>query len=81
MFNSKCLSIADPRRRGHGVSLCPARGTTQTVVKVPKYPLSVIGRKISVAKDSGEVGLEAAILQKVRNSLPIEVTGSENGRG
>lgn len=61
--------------------MCPARGTTQTVVKVPKYSLSVIGRKVSVAKDSGEVGLEAAILQKVRNSLPIEVTGPENGRG
>ena len=31
-------------------------------------------------QDSWEVGLEAAILQRVRNSSPVEVAGSEDGR-
>lgn len=45
------------------------RGTTQTIVKVPKYWLSVKGIKASVVKDSEEVGLEAATLQKVRTAV------------
>ena len=45
-----------------GVNLGPERGTTQTVVKVPKFQLSVKGVKASIIRDSEEVGLEAAIL-------------------
>ena len=45
-----------------GVSLIPERGTTHTLVKVPKYQLSVKGWKVSINIDSEEVGLEAAIL-------------------
>ena len=33
-----------------------------------------------MAEDREEVGLEAAILQKVRNSLLFEAVGAENGR-
>ena len=45
-----------------GVNFISERGTTRTIVKVPKYRLSVIGRKASVVKDSEEVGSEAATL-------------------
>ena len=36
---------------------------------------------MSVTIDSEEVGLEAATLYKVRNSLLVKVAGAENGRG
>lgn len=36
---------------------------------------------VSVIEDNREVGSEAATLQKVRNRLPIEITGLENVRG
>ena len=42
-----------------GVSLCPERETTQTMVKAPKYWISV---RESLAQDNGKVGLEAATL-------------------
>ena len=45
-----------------GVNPKSERGTTQTKVKVPKYQSSVKGRKVSMAIDSEEVGLEAATL-------------------
>ena len=45
-----------------GVSSRSERGTTQTRVKVPKCGLSVEIRRRSLLLDSGEVGLEAAIL-------------------
>jgi hypothetical protein len=34
-----------------------------------------------VFEDNWEVGSEAAILQRVRNSSPVEGMGTENGRG
>ena len=45
-----------------GVNLASKRGTTQTIVKVPKYWLSVKGKRLSIVTDSEEVGSEAAIL-------------------
>ena len=51
------------------------------MVKDPKGLISAIGSRVSIAKDSEEVGLEAATLQKVRNSLLVKVMGPENGRG
>ena len=45
-----------------GVNLTSERGTTRTAVKVPKYRLSVKGRRASIVRDSEEVGLEAATL-------------------
>jgi hypothetical protein len=42
--------------------LISERGTTQTIVKVPKYQLSVKGRKVFIVIDSEEVGSEAATL-------------------
>ena len=48
------------------------RGTTQTKVKVPKYHASVNGLRVLTFQDREEVGSEAAILQKVRNSLLFE---------
>jgi hypothetical protein len=62
LSNSKCRSCVEARKRGAGVSLVSVRGTTQTTVKVPKYRLSVNGKKVFTAKDSEEVGLEAATL-------------------
>ena len=35
----------------------------------------------SVPRDSQEVGLEAAILERVRNSPLVEVTGADNSTG
>ena len=63
--------------RDAGVSLYPERETTQTMVKAPKCWISL--RK-SLVPDNGKVGLEAATLERVRNSSPIEVKGTENGR-
>ena len=45
-----------------GVNLTSERGTTQTIVKVPKCQLSVKGVRMSIVRDSEEVGSEAAIL-------------------
>lgn len=45
--------------RDAGVSLYPERETTQTMVKAPKYWISV---RESLAQDNGKVGLEAATL-------------------
>ena len=41
LSNSKWFSIVDLGKRGSGVILDSERGTTQTIVKVPKYWLSV----------------------------------------
>ena len=69
MSNSECCHIVDVSRRVSEVSLFTERGTTQTKVKVPKYRLSVKGIRMHTFQDREEVGLEAANLQKVRNSL------------
>jgi hypothetical protein len=45
-----------------GVSSMSERATTQTAVKVPKYHLSISGKKVFIVTDSKEVGLEAATL-------------------
>lgn len=71
---------SSPGVRARGVNSASARERTQPEVKVPKRRLSAIERA-SVVKDSGEVGLEAATLQRKRNSSPAETTGTENGRG
>lgn len=42
---------------------------------------SVSNQRASVLLDNWEVGSEAAILQRVRNSSPVESMGTENGRG
>jgi hypothetical protein len=61
--NSEHSDIIDPGRRGvFGVNLTSERGTTQTIVKVPKYLLSVNGTKASIIIDREEVGSEAATL-------------------
>ena len=52
---------------------------TVSRVKVPKSWLSA--SKEGIVVDSREVGSEAAILQKTRNSVPIETAQSEDGRG
>ena len=57
------------------------RGTTRTEIKVLKCSLSVKGLKVYVTPDRREVCLEAAILQRKRNSSPFEVTCPENVRG
>ena len=62
MSNSEYLNIVELRRRGLGVNLSSERETTQTTVKVPKYQLSVNGKRLSITIDSEEVGLEAATL-------------------
>lgn len=62
MSNSECCGVVDLGSRGVGVRLMSKRGTTQTYIKVPKYRLSVKGERLSIAKDSEEVGLEAATL-------------------
>jgi hypothetical protein len=41
----------------------------------------VSNKKAFSSKDSREVGSEAAILQRVRNSSPAELGSPENGRG
>ena len=62
LSNSEHLNIIDLKRRGPGVSFGSERGTTQTAVRVPKYQLSVKGRRASTVRDREEVGLEAATL-------------------
>ena len=47
---------------GLGVNSTSERGTTQTAVKVPKCQLSVNGIRVSIVRDSEEVGSEAATL-------------------
>ena len=47
--------------RGYAVRVYPERGTTHTIVKVPKYCLSA-NESVFMARDSEEVGLEAATL-------------------
>jgi hypothetical protein len=56
LSNSEYFNIVDFGRRGYGVSLYSETGTTQTVVKVPKYHLSVNGTKVFMSEDSEEVG-------------------------
>ncbi len=75
MSNSECSGVVDLGSRGVGVRLMSKRGTTQTVIKVPKYQFSVKGEKLFIPTDSEEVGLEAATLQKVRNSLLVKTEG------
>ena len=60
LSNSECCGIVDLRGRGIGVSLMSERGTTQPLVKAPKYQLSVKGQRVSMVEDSEAVGLEAA---------------------
>ena len=62
MSNSECWCIVDVGKQVIGLNLITVRGTTQTTVKALKCYLSVIGRKVSLASDSKEVGLEAATL-------------------
>ena len=62
LSNSKWVIVVETRKRGYGVSLYSERGTTQTMVKVPKSQLSVKGERVCTLTDNGEVGLEAAIL-------------------
>jgi hypothetical protein len=38
-------------------------------------------RRMSLRPDNQEVGLEAAILERVRNSSLVEWSGAENDRG
>lgn len=40
LSNSECNYLDDKGKQEYGVSLCSERGTTQTLVKVPKYVLS-----------------------------------------
>jgi hypothetical protein len=60
------LQMCNHRRfrvvRASGVSLMSERETTPPCVKVPKYQLSVIERRVFMTSDNQEVGLEAAIL-------------------
>jgi len=60
--NSEYFRAVDFRKRRQAVSDCRKRGTTQTIVKAPKCHLSVKGLRVSMHKDSEEVGSEAAIL-------------------
>ena len=62
MSNSKYLNVVDVWKRRLVVRVSRERGTTQTIVKVPKYQLSVKGRKVLIVEYSEEVGSEAAIL-------------------
>jgi len=62
LFNSEDFSAKDIRKRVLGINLSAERGTTQTLVKVPKYQLSMNGQRVSMTRDSEEVGSEAAIL-------------------
>jgi hypothetical protein len=62
LSNSEDTRAVELGSRGVGVRLTSKRGTTQTYIKVPKYQFSVKGERLFVARDSEEVGLEAAIL-------------------
>lgn len=76
LSNSETIGVVDRRSQGSGVNSLSERDSTQPEVKAPKYWLS---QRASVVQDSGKVGLEVAILQRVCNSSPVEITGPENG--
>ena len=69
LSNSECFNTVDVGKKWCAVSVYRERGTTQPKVKVPKYQLSAKGIRMYAFQDREEVGLEAATLQKVRNSL------------
>ena len=62
MSNSEYQSLEEVKKRVLGLNLSAERGTTQTIVKVPKCQLSIKGQRVSITRDSEEVGSEAAIL-------------------
>ena len=62
MSNSECHGLVDVKKRVVGIRLITERGTTHTIVKVPKCRLSMKGVRVSMTRDSEEVGSEAATL-------------------
>ena len=60
LSNSEFPSCVEAGKKKPGLSSGIKRGTTQRKVKALKHWLSV--NKMSVTKNSGKVGLEAAIL-------------------
>ena len=67
---------ASPGVRARGISFALERGTTQTADQGPQSDAQ--WQRKWDRRDSRDVGLEAATISKVRNSLPVEPSRAEN---
>ena len=65
-----------PGVRAWGISFTLERGTTQTADQGPQ--IDAQWQRKWDRRDSRDVGLEAATISKVRNSLPVEPSRAEN---
>src|SRR3954453_7839689 len=65
-----------PGVRAWGISFMLERGTTQTADQGPQCDAQ--WQRKWDRRDSRDVGLEAATISKVRNSLPVEPSRAEN---
>src|SRR3954465_12437005 len=65
-----------PGVRARGISFALQRGTTQTADQGPQCDAQ--WQRKWDRGDSRDVGLEAATISKVRNSLPVEPSRAEN---
>ena len=74
--NSEYRVGPTPGVRARGISFALQRGTTQTADQGP--PVDAQWQRKWDRRDSRDVGLEAATISKVRNSLPVEPSRAEN---
>ena len=74
--NSEYRRACIPGVRAWGISFTLERGTTQTADQGPQDDAQ--WQRKWDRGDSRDVGLEAATISKVRNSLPVEPSRAEN---